>query len=81
MCWLSDLFKPKPVEYTPISSKKASFQEVNHCQLKQTAFPYPAPTRAGEKYGRFTTALPAIMPAATVSAGAENPQDTQENRD
>jgi hypothetical protein len=30
MCWLSDLFKPKPVEYTPISSKKASFQEMSN---------------------------------------------------
>src|SRR5271157_5545371 len=52
---------------------------VNHCQLKQTAFPYPTPTRAGEKYGTFTSALREIFPAATVSAGEENPQDTQEN--
>ena len=52
---------------------------VNHCQLKQTAFPYPTPTRAGEKCGSFTRPLRLMLVAATVSAGEENPQDTQEN--
>ncbi len=62
-------------------SKSGGANPVNHCQLKQTAFPYPAPERAGEKPGRFTAALRPILTAATVSAGEEKPQDTQENRD
>ena len=36
-----------------------SWLKVNHCQLKQTAFPCQAPPEAGEKSGRFTAALPA----------------------
>ena len=51
---------------------------VNHCQLKQTAFPCPTPLGASEKHGRFTAALLAIMPAAMVSASEEKPHDTQE---
>lgn len=35
----------------------------------------------GGMFGRLTTALLAILPAATVSAGAEYPQDTQEKLD
>ena len=48
----------------------------------QTAFPCPKGGKElGEKSGLFTEALRDIFPAAMVSAGAENPQDTQENRD
>lgn len=32
-------------------------------------------------YGWFTAALREMFPAAIVSAGPENPQDTQEKRD
>ena len=54
---------------------------VNHCQLKQTAFPCPAPPGVDEKFGWFTAALRPMLVAATVSADEEKPQDTQEKRD
>jgi len=37
MCWLSSLIKPKTEDYKPVSSKKASWQEVN--DFLQAKFP------------------------------------------
>jgi hypothetical protein len=54
-------------------------RQVNHFQLKHTFFPCPTPTTEDEKYGMFTSALREIFPAAMVTAGEDNPQDTPED--
>ena len=54
---------------------------VNHRQLKQTACPYPAPTRAGETIGSLTGALREMLVAPTRSALEAKPHCWQEKRD